>query len=82
MSLFGPTLAAIAWKIGLTSGQALFAAAGHHARALERALFAAGDAGADVEQALRFDVLRAPLGLGEMGVAAVDDHVAGLKAAG
>ena len=47
------TLAAIAWKIGLTCGQAVGVAAGHDRRALERPFLAAGDAGADEEEALR-----------------------------
>ncbi len=51
--------------------------AGHHARAAQGALFAAGNARADVQKPLRFDVGRPPLGLAEVGVAAVDEHVAG-----
>jgi len=44
-------------KIGLTSGQAAVLPPGT-CSGQERALFAAGDAGADVEQPFRFDVLR------------------------
>ena len=55
----------------------LFAAAGHDAGPLQRAFLAAGDAGADEQQALRFDILRAAFGVVKIGVAAVDDHVAG-----
>ena len=43
----------------------------------ERPFFAAGDARTDVQQALVLDVLRAPFGIGKVGIAAVDDHVAG-----
>ena len=53
--------------------------AGHQAGSLQRALFAAGDAGADVQQALGFDALGALLGSEIKGVAAVDDHVARRK---
>ena len=49
------------------------AAAGHHGRAEARAFLAAGDAGADVEQALALQVLGAADGVGEVRVAAVDD---------
>jgi len=55
------------------------AAAGHHAGTLQGPFFPAGDPGADVQEALGLDVLRAPLGVGEMRVAAVDDHVARRK---
>jgi hypothetical protein len=41
-----------------------------------RAFFAAGNAGADVEQPLAFDILRAAFGVGIVGVAAVDKDVA------
>ncbi len=51
-------------------------AAGHDGRAEARALFAAGDAGADEENALRREVLGAAVGVGEQRVAAVDDDVA------
>ena len=54
-------------------------AARHHARALERALFTAGDAGADVEQPLPLNILRATDGIRKVGIAAVDEDVAGLK---
>ena len=76
MSLFGPTLAAMAWKIVLDERPGLLAAAGHQAGAFERPFFAAGDAGADEEQLLAFDVLRPPLGVRVVLVAAVDEHVA------
>ena len=52
------------------------AAAGHHAGAFEGALFAAGNARADVEQALCFDALGPPFGIGVVGIAAVDEDVA------
>ena len=54
-------------------------AAGHDARAAAGAFFAAGNAGADVEQALGLDVFRAADGVLEEGVAAVDDDVAGFE---
>jgi hypothetical protein len=43
---------------------------------LSAPFLAAGDARADVQQPLLLDVLRAPFGVGEVRVAAVDDHVA------
>ena len=76
MSLFGPTLAEMAWKIGFTAGQASGLPPGIMLGPLRRALFAAGDARADVEQALFFDALRAALGVGVVGIAAVDEDVA------
>ena len=51
-------------------------AARHDRRPLERALFAARHAGADVEQAARLEILGAADAVGEVGVAAVDDDVA------
>ena len=54
-------------------------AARHHGRPLERALFAAGHARADVQQALGLHELRAADRVGEVRVAAVDDDVAGLQ---
>jgi hypothetical protein len=45
----------------------------------QRAFLAAADAGADVEQALGLDRLRAAFGVGVVAVAAVDDDVAGLQ---
>ena len=50
-------------------------AAGHHARALQRPLFAPRHAGADIEQPLRLDLAGAPVGVGRVGVAAVDEDV-------
>ncbi len=52
------------------------AAARHQRRPGQRAFLAAGDTGADVEQALALDMFRASDGVGEMRVAAVDDDVA------
>ena len=54
-------------------------AARHDGRAEQRALLAAGDAGADVEEALVLDVLAAPDRVREVAVAAVDDDVARLE---
>ena len=54
-------------------------AAGHDARAAAGAFFAAGNAGADVEQALGLDVFRAADRVFEEGVAAVNDDVAGFE---
>ena len=51
-------------------------AAGHDRRAVERALLAAGDAGADEVQAALADRLLAADGVGVERVAAVDDDVA------
>ncbi len=51
-------------------------AAGHEGRPFERAFFAAGNAAADEVQTARFQILAAALGVGEKGVAAVDNHVA------
>src|SRR5262249_19546159 len=47
----------------------------HQAWALERTLFAAGDAAADKEQSLGFDILRAALVVGNKRVSAVDNNV-------
>ncbi len=54
-------------------------AAGHDRGAEARAFFAAGDAGADEEDAFLGQVLGAAVGVGEEGVAAVDDDVARFK---
>ena len=51
-------------------------AAGHERRAFERAFFAAGNAAADKVNSLSFEILAAPLGVGEERIAAVDDDVA------
>src|ERR1043165_4740336 len=53
--------------------------AGHNARAVPRALFAAGNAGADVEQALGLDVFGPAHGVLEERIAAVNDDVAGFE---
>ena len=55
------------------------ASARHHRRAEARALFAAGDAGADKQHSFALEVLRAADGVGEMRVAAVDDEIARLE---
>ena len=55
-------------------------ASGHDRGAVERALFAARDAGADEVDAAGGDVLLAADGVVEVRVAAVDDDVAGLEA--
>ena len=52
------------------------ASAGHDARAVERALLAAGDAHADEVQVLLPELRLAAAGVTEVRVAAVDDHVA------
>ena len=54
----------------------LLASAGHDARAVERALLAAGDAHADEVQVLLPELRLAAAGVTEVRVAAVDDHVA------
>src|SRR5437588_5314381 len=51
-------------------------AARHQGRPPQRALLAAGDAGADEVEALRLQLLLAALGVHEVGVAAVNDDVA------
>ena len=51
-------------------------AARHERRAFQRAFFAAGNAAADKMNSLSFEILAAPLGVGEKRVAAVDDDVA------
>jgi hypothetical protein len=60
----------------------LFRTARHDRRAEQRALFAAGDAGADEVQALLAQGGLAAAGVLEVGVASVDDHVAGLHERG
>ena len=54
----------------------LIAAARHDARPLQSPFLAAGHARADEQQPLGFHVLRPPLGVGKMGIAAVDNHIA------
>jgi hypothetical protein len=54
-------------------------AAGHDGGAEARAFFAAGDAGADEENAFFGEILGAAVGIGEQRVAAVDDDVAGFE---
>ena len=61
---------------GLHIGPRLRRTAGHHAGALERAFLAAGNAGADVIQALALHIGGAADGIREMGIAAVDDDIA------
>ena len=51
-------------------------AAGHHARTFERALFATGDAGSEVELALGFNIRGSADGVREVRVTAVDENVA------
>ena len=63
----------------LDLGPGLLAAAGHHARSEPGAFLPAGHAGADVEQPLRLDIAGPPLGVAEVGIAAVDDDVARLE---
>ncbi len=69
----------MAWKIGFHVRPRGGIAAGHDRGAAARALFAAGDAGADEEDALGGQVLGAAVGVGEERVAAVDDDVAGFE---
>ena len=57
----------------------LAVAAGHHARTLERALLAAGNAHADEADLFRFARLVTAGGVGEQRIAAVDDDVARLE---
>ena len=73
------TLAAMAWKIGFTCGQAAGVAAGHDRRALQGPFLAAGDPRADEEQPLGFQVAGAPGRVGKVRVAAVDQDVARLE---
>ena len=54
-------------------------AAGHDGGAAARALFAAGDAGADEEDAFFGQIFGAAVGVGKERVAAVDDDVAGFE---
>lgn len=63
-------------------GVRLRRAAGHDARPVEGALLAAGDARADEVQAAFAQRGLAAAGVGEVGVAAVDDHVAVLEERG
>ena len=60
----------------------LLGASGHDARPLEGALLAAGDAGADEVDPLRPQRRLAPAGVVEVGVAAVEEHVARLQVCG
>ena len=72
----GPDLGGDRLEDRLHEGPGRLRAARHQARALERALLAAGHARADEEQAGRLDILGAPLGVGIERVAAIDDYVA------
>ncbi len=56
-----------------------FRAPGHNGGAFQCAFFAARYAGADIEQPLAFEVGRAAVGVGEVGVAAINNDVAGLQ---
>ena len=76
MSFFGPDLGGDRLQDRLDQRPGLFAAAGHQARPFERPFLAAGDARADEQQPLALDVLRPPLGVRVVLVAAVDQHVA------
>ena len=69
----------MAWKMSFTRGQAARAAAGHHGRAETRALFAARNARADIQQALAFEIFGAADGVREVRIAAIDDDVAGFQ---
>mmetsp|Transcript_932 Transcript_932/g.3085 ORF Transcript_932/g.3085 Transcript_932/m.3085 type:complete len:519 (+) Transcript_932:241-1797(+) len=60
----------------------LHVAAGHHGRTVPRALFAAGDAHAHVEEVLRVRLLDAAFGVLVPLVPAVDDDVPGLHVLG
>ena len=76
MSLFGPDLGGdrLEHRADVRPGGG--AASGHQAGALQRALFAAGNAASDEQHPQRLDLLRAPFGVEVVGVAAVDDDVA------
>ena len=56
-------------------------AAGHDGRAVPRAFLAAGNAGADEQQPLAFQILDAAVGVLEKRIAAVDDDVARFQVA-
>ena len=73
------TLAAMAWKIGLTCGQAAGSPPGMIDGPLQRPFLAAGNARADEEQPLGLEVPGAPGRVGIMRVAAVDEDVARLE---
>ena len=64
------------WKISLTCGHAGRRAAGHDRWAVARAFLAAGNAGADEEQPLAFQIFRAAVGVLKKRIAAVNDDVA------
>ena len=64
------------WKMSFTCGPGCGIAAGHDGGAVARAFFAAGDAGADEENAFLGECFGAAVGIGEVRVAAVDDDVA------
>ena len=73
------TCAAIDSSIGPSVSYASADPPGMMVGPFERALLAAGDAGADEVQALLAERLLAAAGVGEVGVAAVDDDVALLQ---
>jgi hypothetical protein len=64
------------WKMALMCGHASAIAAGHERRAVARAFLAAGNAGADEENAFFLERVVAAHGVLVEGVAAVDDDVA------
>ncbi|MPM62593.1 hypothetical protein SDC9_109469 [bioreactor metagenome] len=66
-------------KDGLDERPGRGRAAGHHARPLQRAFLAAGNAGADIEKSLAFNQRRAADGVRKVTVAAVDDYIARFK---
>ena len=57
----------------------LAVAAGHHGRAETRAFLTAGNTAADEQETLFLELLLAADGVGPLGVAAVDDDVAGFE---
>ena len=70
------TLAAIAWKIGFTCGQAAGSPPGMIEGPFKCAFLAPGNAGADELKPFRLQLLRAASRVGEMRIAAVDQDVA------
>ncbi len=73
------TLSGDALEDLLDEGPGLLVAAGHQRGAVAGSLLAAGNAGADEAEALSGQVFCSPVGVGEVGVAAIDDDVSALE---
>ena len=74
--LVRPHLGGDGLEDGLHKRPSLLAPAGHHAGTQAAPLLTAGNARTHIPEPFRLDPSGSPLGVGEVGVAAVDNHVA------